>query len=446
MKTRFLGGSLAALLLALALAGCGGKTAPGSTTDVAGTTPSDALATVGTAQITRGDLDTMLEGAVGRQALPQLIDSQLLTEALKAKGGSVSEDEVSTEVARLSANDPTLKEAVDAGGPRAQVARQQVRRALTTAKLLTEGIVADDTKVQAFFKQYGAYYGTPLQVKIGILASSTKARADILSRALQTKPDSFEALVAQQKKTNDPIGSQSTSDTGRFQPVEQVFGSAPALAPLTKLLTTAKKGQVLPLQAVTPKGPFLIVKVVDRQEATQPDFAKVKDQVTLDYKLAQVAEPVVKKNPTNPGTLEQNIKQIIAFLAQPNPQTGAPGTKATLRDALNYILQGPSRDLLTKLRSNGSVQISDPTYKEVAQAYAAAPASAGAGAANTATSATNTATNSGAPATGNAVAPATTNSAAPATNSVSPATSGATTNSTAPATSGATNSTAPAKP
>ena len=413
MKTRYFGGSFAALLLALALAGCnkgGGTTTPTTVGAISPTSSSDALATVGGTPITRGELTTLLEGIAGTRVLPELIDGQLLTEALKAKKGEVTEDEVTAELARIGESDATVKAAVTAGGPRAQVARQQVRRNLTVQKLLTEGITADDAKVKAFYNKYAAYYGTPLQVRLGILAASTKARADILARAVKSKPASFDTLVAEQKKTNDPLGAQSTGDTGRFQPVEQIFGSNPAIAPLNKGIATAKKGQILPVQALSPQGPFLIVRVVDRQEASKPDFAKFKDQATVDYKLAQAAEIEIKKNPQNPQTLEQNIKAVVEYLARPNQQTGAPGIKASLRDALTSVLIPASQNLLTTLRTNGSVQISDPSYKDIAQAYAPAPAAGAAG--NVA--AGNTATNGGAPATSGA---APTMGSAPATGS-----------------------------
>jgi hypothetical protein len=454
VKTRFLGGSMAALLLALALAGCNGNTGGTTTPGVSGATTagssSDALATVGTTQITRGDLDTLLEGLAGRQVLPGLIDTQLLTEALKAKGGQVSEDEVTAEVNRIAENDAVTKAAIEGGGPRAQVPRQQARRNLTVQKLLTDGIAADDAKVQAFFNKFASYYGTPAQVRLGFLVASTKTRADQLSRALATKPDSFNALVAEQKAkaATDPAAGQSTADTGNFQPLEAPSGPPSPATKFNQLLFSAKTGQVLPVQAASPQGPFLIARVVDRKEAIKPDMAKIKDQVTTDYKLSQAAEVEIKKNPQNPGTLEQNVKQVVAFLAQPNQQTGAPGIKASLRDALTSILIPASQNLLTELRGKGTVQISDPVYQDVAKTYTAAPATAGA-TGNTATGSDGnaaSATNGAAPATG---------SAAPATNSAAPATSGAAsaTNSAAPATSSASpatgsasNAAAPAKP
>lgn len=455
MKTRFLGGTLPALLLALALAGCGG---PGGNAGGAGTggttntgtgsgSPSDPLVKVGDTQITRGQLDQHLEGRYGTSALPDLIDSQLVADALTAKKQTVSDTEVSDEITRLEDNNPRIKAVVDSGGPRLDFIKSQLRNQLSVQKLLTADTPAKDADVQAFYNKFASYYSTPAQNKIGVLAASTKTRADQLSRSLQTKPDSFAALVAEQKKTNDQIaqGLSSAGDgpTARFEAPEE-FGSArlppqiasqlaPALAPTIKALTTAKKGQILPVQSLTPRGPFFIVKIIDRKDAVKPDFAKIKAQVTTDYQLAQAAQTEIKKSQPKAPPIDQIVKNIVGGAAQPNPQTGQPGSKVSLRDALLSLLQTPTQTLLQELRGKGSVQISDPTYKEVARAYAPAPSAA---TGNSAAGAPNGAPGASAPATANS-AVTTTNSAAPATNSSAPAA-----NSSAPAT----NSAAPKKP
>jgi len=451
LKTTILGGT-SALLLALALAGCngsGGNTGGAGGSGVAssgtsGGSSSDALATVGSSTITRGQLTTLLEGLAGPRVLPELIDEQLLSEALKAKGGSVSDAELSAELARLGERDPALKAAVNAGGARAEAYRLQARRSLTLQKLLTAGVDAKDADVQAFYKKFASYYDTPAQIKLGLLVASTKTRADQLARSLATKPDSFAALVAEQKakSATDPAAAQSSPDTGQFQPVETPSGPPSAATKFNQLLLSAKKGQILPVQSASPQGPFLIARVIDRKEAVKADFAKIKDQVTTDYKLGQVATAEFKRSPTNPGTLEQNVKQVIGFLAQPNPQTGQPGIKATLRDALTYILQQASQRLLAGLRTNGSVQISDPTYKDVAREYVAAPAGAGTtGTAATGSPASPNA-NSAAP-TGNSAASATTSNAASGNSAAVATTPAASTGTSNTAT---TNAAATAKP
>jgi len=427
MNFKLFGGTLSALLLAAALTGCSPSTSGTSGGTAGAGSPDATLATVGSSSVTRAQLSQTLEGIYGEQILPELIDTQLLTEALKAKKGEVTDAEVDAELARIEEQTPSVKKTIEAGGARVDVIRNQIRRNLTVQKLLTDGIPADQAKEKAFFTKFSSYYGTPVQVRVGLLAASTKVRADQLERALKAKPDSFAALVAEQKASKDQLAARlSNADLGQFEapsefgpaefaplgvPPQALAQIAPALAPITKALATAKKGQILPAQGISAKGPFLIVKVVDRKEATKPDFAKVQPSVETDYKMAQKAEIEIKKNPGNPQSLDQVVKQVITYLAQPNPQTGQPGVKAGLRDALTTILQPASNNLLQSLRTAGTVQVSDPAYKEVAKGYQSLTAAEGA-------SANSAAGNSAA---GNTAAATTTNSGTTTTNSAAPA-------------------------
>ncbi len=419
MNLKFFGASASALLLATALAGCNGSSStPGNPT---GGNSGDTVASVGSGSVTRAQLDQTLEGIYGEQMLPQLIDTQLLAEELKTKNLTVSDAEVTAELARLEDQDPTIKTAIDAGGPRVDVIKNQVRRNLTVQKLLTEGTTADETKEKAFFATYSSYYATPIQNKLGLLAASTKVRADQLERSLQADPKSFEKLVDEQKAkaATDPVGAQSIADVGRFETPDEFATSRsipPTLvAPIIKGLATAKTGTVLPVLSLTPKGPFLIVKVVDHKDASKPDFTKLHDVIETDYKMAQAATAEIKKNPQNPQKLEDNIKQVAQLMAQPNPQTGAPGTRPALRDVLTYILRPASNNLLDKLRTAGTVQISDTTYKDVAKQYQPLPGAAGAtnSAADNSAASNTAATNTTAPDSA-ATNTAATNSAAPA--------------------------------
>ncbi len=378
--------SLGALLLAAALTGCSPSSSGGGGTASAGS-PSDALAKVGSSTVTRGEMTQFLEGVYGEQALPQLIETHLLSEALTEKKGSVSDAEVDAELARIEEQDPKVKTTIEAGGARVEVIKNQIRRNITVQKLLTDGIAADPAKVKAFYTQFASYYGTPVQNRLGLLAASTKTRADQLSRALKDKTSTFEALVAEQKTkaATDPVAGQSTPDVGRFETPEEFISTRfppqiapqlqPLLAPLVKGLTTAKKGQILPVQALSPQGPFLIVKVVDRKDANKPDFAKVQSQVETDYKMAQVALTEIKKSPTNPQKLEDNVKAVAQSLAGQAP----PGTRLSMRDILTTILRPASSTLIEKLSTAGTVQISDPAYKEIAKTFAPVPTPGAAG-------------------------------------------------------------------
>ncbi|RYX84112.1 peptidyl-prolyl cis-trans isomerase [bacterium] len=342
--------------------------------------PEEPIAVVDGVAVTRATLNQTLEGIYGQQLLPQLIDNQLLENALKGRGLTVSEDEVNAEMERLLSQDPSLESAIVQGGLRVVVIRNQVRRSLVSQKLLTSRI-AEPTpaQLQAFFATYVGYYSTPAKNKLGILATSTKARADQMVAALKSNPNAFAKLVEEQKgkAAADQIAGQSNVGLPTFESPEEFAisrGIPPQLVATTiKALTTAKKGQTLPLVALMPTGPFVIIKVVDRQEAVKPALAQIKSQVETDYKLAQAAQAELKKSPMNQQTLPNTVKQVIESMSQPNPTTGEPGTRPSLRDVFTIMLRPATNSSLAYLRSHTSLVIPDPAYAPVAGQYRKQP-------------------------------------------------------------------------
>ena len=386
--------SLTAILVAGgALAGCtpgGGSSASG------GGNSGDTLATVGAAKVTRADLANFLEAQQGEQVLPYLIDTQLLFENLKSKGLEVTDAEVTADLDRRKANDPSAAALIEAGGGKLETAKGQVRRDLAVQKLLTADVKATDAQVKSFFEQNRAYYDAPAKAKVGLLFASTKVRADVLARQLTQKTKTFEALVEEQKKANDPVAGQSTADRGTFEGLENFPPNIAAQ------ITKIAKGATTPpqsLQVGLPTPVFVIFKKVDFQPAKKADLTALRPQVETDYKLAEAAKKTVAENPQNPPFAE-TLKRTAQFMQSQNPAGGAP----RLREILNYINQTSANALLTTLRGSGTVQVDDPTYAKVAEAYksvAAAP-----GAAVVPGGATSGATNSAAPAPAGNAAPA----------------------------------------
>lgn len=415
MKTRILSG-VAATGLALFLAGCGGNNG-GSATTSTGTTVSTTgdIAKVGNVSVSRADLISLLETQYGEQTLPYLIDTQLLFEQLKAKNIEVTDAEIEAELTRRKAQDSTLETTLK-NANRAAFIRQQLKREIAVQKLLTQSVKAPtDAELKAFVAKYAADYDQPAKAKVGVLVTSTKARADIMDRALKAKTKTFDQLVAEQKKVNDPAAAQSTADTGEFQPID-------FLPPAVKkqFETLPKGGTSTPQQFPGPGGSpiFVIFRKSDYQPVVKPDLTKDKAIYEADYKMAQVAQVEAKKNPQNPP-FEQTLTQTKASLQQQLQQQAmmsgqmTPPPPVTLRDVLTTIL-GPARNnLLTELRTAGTVQISDPTYAKIGESYQPVPTP---GAPSTGATGNETA-----PAMGNETAPAMSNETAPVANEAAPA-------------------------
>ena len=406
---------LAAIGLALALAGCSGKN--GGTGAAATGDSGETLATVGGTAITRTDLDKILEAQSGEQVLPALIDTQLLIQAGKDAGVEVTDAEVAEELERQKKIDPSLAEALTKNPKLADVVNTQVRRNLVTQKLLTKDVKVSDDELQKFFTTYKSYYEEPAKVKVGTLLTSTKARADAMSRALQSKTKTFDQLVKEQQNSSDSLAKRSNEGTD-FAPVDTlplVFGEAEAKA----IQALPKGGTTQPrtINVGAPQPIYVLFHITDRQEPTKADFAKLKPQIETDYKMAQIAKEEVKKNPQNPAfdvtlkrTRDAVQQQQQQQQMQQNPMASTPVPPPSLRDVLTLILRPRQQNILTDLRAKGTVKINDASYTSVADQYKAVPTAVP-------------------PAAGGATAGSADANAAPATNSVAPAT-----NSAAPAT------------
>lgn len=367
-KPGFALAGLTCALLGATLAGCN-KDSGNSGGMIGATSGSsgDTLATVGTSKITRADLTTFLEAQGGEQALPILIDTQLIFEALKAKSLDVSDAEVDADLARRQATDPSLAALLTGGGPRVSIIKTQIKRELAVQKLLTAGITASDAQLKSFFEKNRRYYDTPEKVTVGMLLASTKTRADLMAEQLKKKTKTLAQLVAEQKKAADPVASNSTESEqlARFP--------SPIAERVRPLIAKLPKGGIAPVQNFGGQA-YAVFVVADKTASVKADFTKLRPEIEADYKSAEVAKKTVEaarkvaaanpQMPKNPESFDENVRRSFEAIQGQNPN-------ATLRDALNYINQTTANELISGLRTAGTVQVEDATYAKVATPYQA---------------------------------------------------------------------------
>lgn len=377
LNSTFAFAGVSCALFGLALSGCnqgGGGNTGSSITGAPSGAATDTLATVGSAKITRENLTSFLETQGGEQALPILIDTQLVFEALKGKSLDVTEAEIDADLARRRKADPQVEALVAAGGPRLSLIRTQVKRELAIEKLLTDGIKPTEAQVKSFFEKNRRYYDQAAKVQVGILFASTKTRADLMAQQLKAKSKTFAQLVAEQKKVQDPIAGQSTESRPGLESLENF---PPAVrGQLEKL---PKDGITTPqsLQVGLPTPVFVIFRKVEGQAPQKADLTKIRAEVEADYKAAEVAKKTAAKNPENPP-FDETLKRTYDSIKLGDPQT-PPNPNVTLRDTLNSINRFAANDLLQNLRTGGTVQVEDAAYAKVAVPYQAAGAAGGVG-------------------------------------------------------------------
>jgi len=393
--------TLAALslsLLGLAVTGCNSNSAGGGggTTGAASTAAADldtttTVASVGEDKITRGEIFSFLEANAGEAALRQLIDVHLVMQDAKSKGIEISDADLDADVARRAEGNAALGQVIKNGGARLDSYRRQVRYQMALDQLLTHDVKADPKALAAWLakKENQTRYDKPAQVKIGILLTSQKARADIMAEQLKKGTKTFQQLVDEQKakKEKDVAAAGSTANTaegrgaatGGFLPLNGLPPSVQAS------LKTLQVNQVTPVVAIQPAvgknpGVLAIIQLLGRKDEVKASASD--PNVVTDYKMTQVAQKIVKQSAPN-MTVDQAVKQVMQSLQQKAMQSGDFSQPApNYRQAIDYINQSQVTALLSKLRTSDKTKVSfeDKQYASLETAYkpVAAPVTSGA--------------------------------------------------------------------
>lgn len=414
MNTRHIGrmkfgGRIAlSFALAAALAGCnkGSSTGGGSGGGGVITTGggNDAIATVNGDSITRDQVRSILETTNGPQILGQLVQLKLIEQELKKQNITVPAAEIQAaydeSVAKQGAQE-TFKRLTSTDEGK-ELIKRQLAAQLGVDYLITKNVKVDEAKLKAWFDKRKADYGTPAEVKVGVLGAATKVRADALAQQLKSKSKTFPQLVEEQKKANDPVGQQLSNESLTI-PESRLKQGKDVLA---TTIAKTKAGEVSAPVQIGPAGPgqaFAIISVLSRTPAKTPDLSTMRAKIEQDYKLEQIARGDLKNN------FDAAIKQVQAGMAQQAmQQPGAPAP--AYRDVLQTLVGGAKAKMLDRVRSEAKVDVPDALYASVAQQFKATPAP-GAGATGGASAPGGAPAAGGAPASGGANAPAAGNAA-----------------------------------
>jgi hypothetical protein len=356
------------------LSGC-----PNGASGGGGVGGGDTVATVNGTSIGRNELHSLLEATGGEAAVRELVLRQLVMQELKKQGLTITDEEVEKGLKEAAAKQTgpsaeELQRAISTPGPRQEYFRNQVRTDIALNRIITKDVKVDDAQLKTWFEKNKARYGTPAQVKLGLLLASTKVRADTMAAQLKSGTKTFAQLVQEQKNAQDPVAQGSVAEMPEFMAVESLSQFSPAVATQIKNL---KPNQNTGAMLLTPGGGqqiFGIVRLASRQEATRPDFAAMRETAEQDYKLEQVA----KKELPPGATMDQMLKQVEGMVAQQNQ--GRTMQRPSYRDMLNVMVQGAKQKVLTGLQQSAKVEIADASYASVAEAFKPQPGAGAPGA------------------------------------------------------------------
>lgn len=359
-KAGVLASSLAlAGVVSLSLAGCnsGGGAA---NVDPAGTGGGGGtVVKVNGQSIDRNALYAHLEANYGENSLRQLIDFALITQKLKDEGLSVTDEEVNAAIEARKGSSPEVAEILEAKGVRLAALQRQTRYQLSLDKLLTKDVKVTEDQLKKWFETRRKYYDQPAKAQVGLLLTSTKSRADTMAAQLKNKSKSFQELVDEQKKANDPAAQASMTESPDLIPID---GLPPVLKNAIEKTAAGQTSGVISLQEGE-QNAYAILRIVKKQPAVKADLAKQKVQAEMDYKLEQVARKLNSENPSNPP-FDEALQRVSSAVAA---QTG--GQVPAFREVLTYITQTAAGNLTNALRTAAKVEATDPSYSKLAESF-----------------------------------------------------------------------------
>lgn len=251
--------------------------------------------------------------AVWSDALEQLVTTELLLQAAKAGGVTVSDSEVEREIQEIQGygQDHPLAQWVK-NTPR-NVVREELRRSLLIDKFLDRRIQVAITKAQIeqHYREHGEQFDRPPMVRASHILvrvqgndrdSARKSAEKLRDRARQG--EDFARLA--REFSQDPYTAQKGGDLG-------FFPERPT--PVAQAAFQLEVGQVSDV-VESPYG-FHVIKVTDRRPAGRAPLAEVEEQIRADLEDEQ------RENAEESLVEALRAKTRIEILVPEAPQTSA---------------------------------------------------------------------------------------------------------------------------
>jgi len=275
---------LVALLALAGLAATGCTSSPSAT----------ALAVVNGTEIPKSAVDTQIaqmkkaspasfEGTTGAQVesqyraqvLNSLIQLQLITEAAKSLGVSVSDKQIDDYVAQLQqqyGGAAALETAMKAAGFDMATLRSQISSNLladaVSSKVTTGAVTVTDAQIKAYYEKNKAQFATPAQVNVEHILVAAKDKALAQSLATQVKNGGDFAALAK-KNSTDPGSKDSGGKLGWAAPSAYVEQFAEAV-------TEMDKDEV---RVVETQFGWHVIRLIGRRAAAEQTLAEATQQI-----------------------------------------------------------------------------------------------------------------------------------------------------------------------
>jgi foldase protein PrsA len=249
------------------------------------------IASVNGEKITKGQLDTRLEGQSGKPALQQMVETQLVLQYGKAQNITVTDAEIQDQLNQLEQRFPPgqFETILKNQGLTMDDAKTIERVQIIVKKAVDKQVNITDAQVADFYAKNKALYNTPEQIRARHILVKTKPEADAVEAQLRAGAN-FATLA--EKVSIDPGSKAQGGELGWFGPTQMV-------KPFSDAAFAMSVGQISqPVQ--TPFG-WHVIQVEEKRPAHTASLADAAPKVR--QMLLQQAEAAQS------GTFIESLRQ-----------------------------------------------------------------------------------------------------------------------------------------
>lgn len=176
----------------------------------------EIVATVGTVSITEDEWRQQLESTYGEQALMQMVDKQVLAQAMEEHGLTVTEEELSSWISwqqrrsGVESEEAWISKVEEREGIPYQSYLERERLSLALEKLAIQQHASEE-EVQKYYKEHQSTYEQPVQYLVSAIFTETKEEAEAVYQELHSG-SSWEAVAGE--RVTHPLNAIQGGDLG----------------------------------------------------------------------------------------------------------------------------------------------------------------------------------------------------------------------------------------
>lgn len=240
-------------------------------------------AVVGDRTITEAEWVTTLKQKYGKQVLSDLVDRQVVFQEAKRLGITLDPKRIDDEIAKIkesySSEEDFQTSLKQQAGTSLEALRQEITYQLLLEDLATKDIAINENDLLDYYNKNKEKYVKPMQARVWQIVVASLEEAKQVQRELKNGAN-FSTLA--KERSIDSLTAANGGDMGWVLMTDNSV--ADNLKETISSIKLNEESNPVPL----PKNQYAIIRVIDRKEAAEPEFAEVKEQIRRELALAKV--------------------------------------------------------------------------------------------------------------------------------------------------------------